>query len=139
MLLLLLVVLLAACGADDDTEEPAAEGGEAVEIVGTDFAFDPKEVKVEAGESTFTFVNDGGTAHALEIEGGDVEEESETIGPGESTSLVLELAAGRYELYCPIANHRDLGMEGTLVVGGGGAGATGTGKTETDSDYGYGG
>ena len=92
----------------------------------------------EAGESTFTFANDGGTAHALEIEGGDVEEESETIEPGESTSLTVELAAGRYVLYCPISNHRELGMEGTLVVGSG-SGATQTGKTDDDSDSGYGG
>lgn len=138
--LLLLAVLLGGCGSDD--AEESGGSAEAVEIVATDFAFAPDTVTVnEAGETTFRVVNEGATTHALEIEGGGVEEETDPIGPGESAELTVQLRAGEYELYCPIGNHRQMGMEGTLVVGGGGAaddGAT-TERTETDQDYGYGG
>jgi plastocyanin len=140
-LLLLAVLVLAGCGSDDATEASGDEiGGAAVELVATEFAFDPDSVEVdEAGETTFRLVNEGEFPHALEIEGGDLEEETEEIGPGETTELTVDLEPGEYELYCPVGDHREQGMEGTLVVAGGSAGAsTGTGKTESDSDYGYG-
>jgi plastocyanin len=139
--LLLLVALLAGCGSDDDessgtTEEPGAASGEAVELVATDFKFDQSTVSVDAaGNTTFRLTNDGGTTHALEIEGQGVEEETDEIGPGESAEVTVDLEAGEYEFYCPVSNHRDLGMEGTLVVGGAaGGGATTGGETETDDD-----
>jgi uncharacterized cupredoxin-like copper-binding protein len=140
-LVLLIALLLAGCGSDDDSaaDTGTATTGEAVEIVETDFALDPASVTVEAaGETTFRVVNDGATTHALEIEGGGIEEETEEIAPGESAELTVELDDGEYELYCPIGNHREQGMEGTLVVGAG-AGAADTGETDTDEDNGYGG
>ncbi len=56
------------------------------------------------------------------VDGEDAEEQTEEIAPGESAELSVELADGEYELYCPIGNHRDQRIEGTLVVS---AGATG--------------
>ena len=108
----------------------------------TDFALDPSSLSVdEAGEVTIRVVNDGELEHALEVEGdGDgVEEETGTLAPGESAELTVELAAGSYTMYCPIGNHREHGMEGTVVVAGG-AGGAGTGGTTTgeDDDEGYG-
>ena len=140
--LLLLVALLAGCGSDDGADSGEAGGsGEAVEITATDFALAPENVTVAAsGETTFRLVNNGGTEHALEVEGNGVEEETSPIGPGESAELTVQLDAGEYELYCPIDGHRAMGMEGTLVVGSGsGSGGSTTGKTDTDEDYGYGG
>jgi plastocyanin len=140
-LLLLAVLVLAGCGSDDATEASGDEnGGTAVELVATEFAFDPDSVEVdEAGETTFRLVNEGEFPHALEIEGGDLEEETEEIGPGETTELTVDLEPGEYELYCPVGDHREQGMEGTLVVAGGSAGSSsGTGKTESGRDYGYG-
>jgi plastocyanin len=141
-LLLLAVLVLAGCGSDDATEASGDEnGGTAVELVATEFAFDPDSVEVdEAGETTFRLANEGEFPHALEIEGGDLEE-TEEIGPGETTELTVELEPREYELYCPVGDHREQGMEGTLVVGGrsAGSGGTGTGKSEGDRDYGYGG
>ena len=138
---LLLAVLLAGCGSED-AEEPggSASVAEAVEIVATDFALTPATVTVaEAGETTFRIVNEGATWHALEIESEDVEEETDPIGPGESAELTVRLGAGEYELYCPVGNHRAMGMEGTLVVGGDAAddGAATTERTQTDEDDGY--
>jgi hypothetical protein len=71
-----------------------------------------------------------------------VEEETETIEPGESAELTVDLSKeGSYEIYCPIEGHRDLGMDGTLTVGAASTGGSGTAEdegTSTDSGGGYG-
>jgi plastocyanin len=145
--LLLVALLLAGCGSGSGEQSGGSgdSAGETVRLVAKDFAFDPESVTVDqAGSVTFRVENEGGTAHALEVEGNGVEEETNPVGPGESAELTVRLDAGEYELYCPIGDHRELGMEGKLVVGGGGAGGdrSTTGDTETgdaDEDYGYGG
>ena len=153
MLLLTVVALAvlapAGCGSDDGDEAAgttAAAGEQSVDLTATEFRFDPADVSLDtAGTVTFTVSNDGQEEHALEVEGNGIEEETETIAPGDSGTLTVELEPGEYEFYCPIDGHRDRGMEGTLVVGGSSAGAgastdeTRTGKTETDDGYGYGG
>ncbi|MDX6440258.1 MAG: hypothetical protein QOF45_2841 [Gaiellaceae bacterium] len=142
--LLLAVILLAGCGSDNgnqasDTGTAAAAGG-SVELTATEFKFDPSSVQVDkAGKTTFTIVNDGKFGHALEIEGQGVEEKTDTIDGGTTTTLTADLKPGKYEFYCPVGNHRSMGMEGTLVVGGA-AGQMGTTTDETTTeDSGYGG
>ena len=137
----LLALALAGCGSDDSST--SAGTNSSLRVSETDFKLDPSSLTVDAaGTVTISAVNDGGTEHALEIEGSGVEEETDTIAPGESAEVTVELKPGRYEMYCPIGNHRELGMEGTIVVGGtAGAGSTGatTGETETgEDDSGYG-
>jgi len=137
-------LLAAGCGSDDDETSgatTAAAGGEAVELTATEYSFDPSNVSLDAaGKVTFTVSNDGEETHALEVEGNGVEEETESIAPGESGTLTVELQPGEYEFYCPIDGHKDEGMEGTLVVGGSsaGAGAT-TGESDTTDTTGSGG
>jgi uncharacterized cupredoxin-like copper-binding protein len=152
-LLLALLAVAAGCGSDDSSDESSGETANTVDVVASDFMFDPGSLSVDAaGRTTFRLTNDGGTTHALEIEGNGVEEETEEIGPGESAEVTVDLKDGRYEFYCPVDGHREQGMEGTLVAGSGaggaatttdetetddGGGAT-TGKTETDDDDPYG-
>jgi len=123
---------LAGCGDDDSsstastsstesTDTTASGGGggsgETVDISETEFAIDPSDVKTKAGTVTFDVSNDGEIPHTLEIEGNGVEEELEPdLAGGESGTLEVDLKAGDYEMYCPIANHREEGMEGTITV-----------------------
>ncbi len=86
-----------------------------------------------AGTYTFHLTNAGEFEHALEIDGQGIEEETSVIGGGDSADVTVDLAEGEYEIYCPVGNHREMGMEGTLVVGAGGAGA-GTGSDTTDDN-----
>lgn len=127
MLIPIAVLALAGCGGNGDDSAggsttaatTAQAAGKPVTVSLVDFALEPKTVQLDApGTYTFQVTNDGQAQHALEIDGNGVEEETDTLGPGESGEVTVELAAGEYELYCPIDGHRANGMEGTLVVGG---------------------
>jgi uncharacterized cupredoxin-like copper-binding protein len=121
---------VAACGSDDETSSTSAAtettatessttvaaGGETLGISETDFALNPADPTVKAGTVTFDVTNDGGTVHNLEIEGAGVEEVTSDLGPGESAQLAVDLKPGSYEIYCNIANHRELGMDGKVTV-----------------------
>jgi uncharacterized cupredoxin-like copper-binding protein len=123
--LLALAICFAACGGDDEGENEG-ENAEAsapamtIEIVETDFKLDPATVSLEQpGTYTFRAVNQGETTHALEIEGQGLEEETEDIEPGQSADLTVEITEpGEYEMYCPVGNHREMGMVGTVEVAG---------------------
>jgi uncharacterized cupredoxin-like copper-binding protein len=136
LLLALALVLLPACGGEEETGG-AGPGGTVVDVSLTEFAIEPASIPVEPGSYTFHVVNDGGTVHALEIEGPNGEAETEELEPGESADITVDFAeAGEFEIYCPVGNHRDQGMEGAITVGGGGTTPDET-TTEDDDDGGY--
>ena len=143
VLVLLIALAVAGCGGEEATDDggataPAAEPAKSIEIVATDFQFDPSTIELP-GSGTYEFVlhNEGEMQHALEIEGGDVEDETITIGPGQTAKVTVDLSEGHYELYCPVGDHRERGMEGDIVVGAGGGAGTTTDETETEDDDGY--
>jgi uncharacterized cupredoxin-like copper-binding protein len=148
LLALFAVLVLAACGSTSSESGTTgqAAAGQAVSISETEFKLDPSSAQVDqAGTVTFRVMNEGTIDHALEVDGQGVEEETETIKPGESAELTVDLSKdGSYEIYCPIDGHRDSGMEGTLTVGAAmGGGNTGTTEddgstTSGDDGYGYG-
>jgi plastocyanin len=116
-----LALLAGGCGGngDDEGEETGAAATpiRTITISETDFALDPDSVSVDsAGTYAFAVVNDGQVAHALEVEGEGIEEETKTLQPGERATLTVALEAGSYELYCPVGDHADRGMKGELKV-----------------------
>ena len=129
--LALTAALLAGCGGDDEepaatpaataeaTEEPAAGGGGATVDVSSPedgaLKFDQAELTAKAGSVTFKFTNPSQVPHAFEVEGNGVEEETETITASDA-SVTVELKPGTYTYYCPVGQHREAGMEGTLTV-----------------------
>ena len=138
LLVALALLLFAACGGEEgDGDEAAAPGGDVVEVALTEFAIEPSALALEPGSYTFRVVNDGGALHALEVEGPTGEVETEELEAGGTADLAVELEDGEYELYCPLGDHRDRGMEGTLTVGAGGGGTTTDDDTTTDEDSGY--
>ena len=132
---IVLVLAFAGCGGGDDE---AGAPAKRIEVRLTDFALDPASVAVEEpGTYTFVAKNEGDAEHALEVEGHGLEEETDSLGSGEAAELTVELSApGEYELYCPVGNHEELGMRGTLTVGETGGGETETGEADTDDDGG---
>jgi plastocyanin len=128
-----LLVPIAGCGGDDDddtgadtgaatqaattTGGAAGGGGETVDMSLTDFALNPADPTVKPGTVTFNVTNDGQAPHALEVEGRGEEVETRTLDAGGSEKLTVDLSKpGTYEMYCPVGNHRDMGMEGQVTV-----------------------
>lgn len=122
--------LLAACGDDEDTSTEAAApsttaaeestaasgGGETVDLSEVEYEINPAEASVKAGSVTFNVSNDGQSVHNLEVEGNGVEEATETLQPGDTGRLTVDLEPGTYEMYCSIDGHEDLGMKGEITV-----------------------
>lgn len=136
---LLVLALAAACGGSSGAQQgaggqagaqapaqqvptQAAAQGEAktIEIVESDFALSPSTVTIDApGVYTFVAVNKGQAQHALQIEGAGISKKTETIGPGGSARLTVEITQpGEYKIFCPVQGHSNLGMQGTVHVQG---------------------
>jgi plastocyanin len=127
------VLLAAGCGDDEDegggggaastpeaTEDSSGGGGggEALTLTadpGGAISWEPGSLSAPAGSVTIKLVNESDTPHAVEVEGNGVEEETETVTGGE-TELTVDLEPGEYTYYCPVGQHRQQGMEGTLTV-----------------------
>lgn len=86
-----------------------------IEIGGTGVDRDGT-VKVPAGRVTFAVKNEGGATHAFEIKGNGIDVKTKTLGPGDTVALTVDLKPGKYEIWCPVGSHRDLGMQGVITV-----------------------
>jgi uncharacterized cupredoxin-like copper-binding protein len=97
----------------------ATGAGGTVNLTATDFKFNPSDPTVSSGDVSFNEKNDGQVTHSLEIEdvtpGHDQELEGD-VSPGQSGTLKANLAPGKYEFYCPVGNHKEMGMEGEITV-----------------------
>jgi uncharacterized cupredoxin-like copper-binding protein len=102
-----------------------ASGG-SVKLSEAEFKIKPADPTVsKTGTVTFAVSNDGQTTHALEVEGPNGESKTSPIAPGQSANLKVDLSkAGSYEMYCPIDNHKAMGMKGEIKVAGGGSGGS---------------
>lgn len=96
-------------------------------VVMQEFVFNPDALVVPAGRDTFTLQNAGQFPHNLHIEGNGVSVDVKPDGVvdgGQSFTGTVTLAPGTYDVWCPVGNHRERGMVGTLTVAstaGGGA------------------
>ena len=90
--------------------------GNSVQIELKDFELSPADILVSAGEVTFTLVNAGRYTHDFRIEGEGFDEKSPRVGVGRTSEWSVTLAPGEYVITCPISNHSERGMIGTLTV-----------------------
>jgi uncharacterized cupredoxin-like copper-binding protein len=124
-------VPMVGCGgsSDDNSTSNAATpattsgtsggSGSTVNLTATDYKFNPSEPTVKSGKVTFDMKNDGQVTHSLEIEdvtpGHDQELEGD-VSAGSSGTLTANLAPGKYEFYCPVDSHKEMGMTGEITV-----------------------
>jgi plastocyanin len=97
----------------------------AATVVMNEFSFSPEQLVVSAGRDAFTLRNAGQFPHNMHIEGNglslDVNPDGNVNG-GESFTGAVTLSPGTYDVWCPVGNHRERGMVGTLTVAGAAAG-----------------
>ena len=107
-------LILAACGGGS-TSGGAAAGTE-VKVGLSDFAYTPKTVEVPADKKfTLVVTNTGSVEHDFVV---DALKINVVVLPNGKPKMqeIGPLKAGRYDLYCAVAGHKQAGMIGTLVV-----------------------
>ena len=109
--LFITLLALVGCGGQE-----AAETTNTVQVGEAEFEI-TMPASIPAGPTAFEVTNNGSIEHNFEVEGEGIEEEfEENIQPGQTQTLELDLAAGTYEVYCPIEDHADQGMRAELTV-----------------------
>jgi nitrite reductase (NO-forming) len=87
---------------------------------GKDFCFEPAEIAAEVGDTvTITLVNDANNTASHDLKIDEFGVMTDLIGPGEQDTITFVVdKAGNFAYYCTVPGHRQLGMEGSLVVAG---------------------
>lgn len=113
------VAMLPASAAGAPTRV-SATGDEQSE---TEMSLVLSRAKVDPGKAIIQFINSGEDVHDLQLKrkgAQDVQRSTGNVDPGQQDEVELKLRKdSRYQLWCSITNHRDLGMEATLKVRGG--------------------
>jgi plastocyanin len=85
-------------------------------VEASEFEYAPSTITAETGETVrLVFKNVGDTMHDFVID--ELSAQTSRIAGGEEEVILFTAnQAGEYSFYCSVGNHRQLGMEGTLVV-----------------------
>lgn len=103
----------------------AADGSGEVQVVGPEvvvtleeYRLVPDRIRVRPGQPSITFVlrNEGRFAHNFRVRGPGVDAAASKFGPGRTVRLEVALPPGEYHISCPLSNHDQRGMHGTLLV-----------------------
>lgn len=127
-----LAVLAVVAGCTSTDHNPSA-----VAVFAEEFAFQPREIRVQAGRRvTVHLQNNGNVLHDWTVEGmpatvletqhserhaGDTDAHRSGVhvaaGPGRRAEITFSpKRPGEYVFYCTVAGHQQVGMEGRLVV-----------------------
>ncbi len=90
--------------------------GGKVEIALTEYELKPGKIRVKPGTVTFVLRNEGRFSHDFRVEGPGVEAHTAKFGPGRTIRLEVALQEGEYKISCPLSNHDERGMHGTLIA-----------------------
>lgn len=108
-----------AAGAAGSSAKPAAGEGapRKVTVTMVDYRL-LMPSHLPPGRYTFRAVNRGIAPHSLEIKGPGVENKRTiTVKTGQSADLTVTLTRGTYDFWCPVGNHRHVGMRLYVHVG----------------------
>ena len=104
--------------------QPAVDPAQTIDLY--TYGYRPNPIVLRAGRPvTLTFVNRAGKGHdftakkffaASRILSGNAAGGEVDLGPGQSRSVTLIPAAGRYGVHCGHPFHKMLGMRGDIVV-----------------------
>lgn len=112
---------LSACGGGPEQGkiagraggEPAADA-RLIEVESSNFAFDPDQLRADAGEELALALSSIDSPHDFAIDG--LGRVADVAGDETKTERLRVDDAGEYVFYCTIPGHRSAGMEGTLIV-----------------------
>ena len=95
----------------------ATENSDAADVIVIgmfDMYFEPERIRIPAKTDVrLIFENRGAAPHNFEIKDLDI---SVDVAPGETGEVVINLPAKTYKFICNVPGHRQVGMNGALVV-----------------------
>jgi len=92
-------------------------GGNVVKVTLSDYSMEVESEGVRPGQVLFVVRNEGNTEHNFVIEGvNTMQRFADNLKPGETRSVRVELQPSRYNLYCPVDDHKNKGMANVLKV-----------------------
>jgi plastocyanin len=114
-------VALAACGQSGTQRGRTVTlpAGRVVSIQARDYFFDPDRYVVAGGHQRIHTVlhNEGALEHDVRVFAGHRDiGGTPAFKPEQTRAATVDLAPGEYMLVCSVADHRELGMVGTLRV-----------------------
>lgn len=90
-----------------------APGTQKFMIVTREYSFEPSKLEAKSGPATFVVENKGQIIHDFTVDQLGIHF---NIEAGQTETKSYKLETGRYEFYCSVAGHKQLGMTGTLEV-----------------------
>ena len=102
--------------AKTETPAMAAEGTvKEFTVTGSNFKFDPAEIKVAKGDKVKVTFKSAGMMHDFVIDEFNVKTKQLKADEEETVEFTAD-KAGTFEYYCSVGKHRQMGMVGKLVV-----------------------
>ena len=90
-----------------------------VKAIETEFKIALSKKTFSPGKYTFVAENKGKITHALAISGPGLKNAATPdIAPGKSLDLKVTLKNGKYDIFCPVPGHKQLGMNVDVTVSG---------------------
>jgi len=112
MCLILSALTIVSCGNSNRDN-----GDNVVKVTLSDYSMEVDGEGVEPGQVLFMVTNEGNMEHGFVIEGVDTMQSfDDHLKPGETRSVRVRLQPSRYNLYCPIDDHKNEVMANVLKV-----------------------
>ncbi len=89
-----------------------------VGIAFIEYELKPNRIIVRPGTIAFVLKNQGRFTHDFHIEGKGVDMRTPKFAPETTLRAQVALKDGEYKISCPLSNHAERGMVGTLIVKG---------------------
>ena len=100
------------------TQTVVVETRSSLSVSLSEFALNPANPTVKPGTVTITARNDGDEVHSLQVDGPNGSKTlANPLDPDETGNLTIRLVKpGKYNWFCPIDDHRAMGMKGKITV-----------------------
>jgi plastocyanin len=113
-------LVVAGCGSSSSSSSVSSGGsGTPIAVTLKDFSITLSKMPAKAGTYTFTVTNTGPASHNLTINGpGVAKQTTGTFAPSSTPkTLTVTLKNGKYDFYCSVPGHKQLGMNVEVTIG----------------------
>ena len=104
---------------NEPTGGASAQGGKLIQLSADpsgQLKFDKTTLSAKAGKVTLDMANPSDVPHAIAVKGNGIDKDGKVAQKGGDSEITVSLKPGTYEFYCPVDQHEQSGMKGTLTV-----------------------